>query len=115
FHSSRNTFFAVTADAKGGLGNLTIAGTAHSLRNVATTQTSPGATYTQTGDGSGTLVVPAPTGFTAANTLLSGNKVLYVSKDGSFFVAGSATGFDMVVGVKTGGANKLDGLYWNAF
>jgi uncharacterized protein (TIGR03437 family) len=115
FLSTRDAFLSMTADGKGGLGDLSVKGTAQNLRDAATTQTNPGATYTLTANGSGTLVIPAPTGVSAANTLLSGNKVLYVSKDGSFFVAGSATGYDMEIGVKSGGATALNGLYWFSY
>jgi len=112
--STRNSFFSMTSSGSGSLGNLTIAGTAQNLKSVATTQTSNGATYTLTANGTGTLVFPAPTGVTAANTLLSGNKVMYISPDGNFFVAGSPTGYDMEVGVKAGGT-AMNGLYWTAY
>ncbi len=115
FTASRDTFFSMSADGKGGLGDVTVKGTSQGLKNVATTQTSPAATYTVTANGTGTLVLPAPAGTTAANALLSGTKVLYVANDGSFFIAGSATGYDMEIGVKTGGATALNGLYWNSY
>jgi uncharacterized protein (TIGR03437 family) len=111
--STRNAFFPMTSNGSGSLGDITIAGTAQNLKNVATTQTSAGATYTLTANGTGTMVFPAPSGVTAANTLLSGNKVLYVSPDGNFFIAGTPTGYDMQVGVKAGGT-VLNGLYWTA-
>src|SRR5688572_1058722 len=89
FSQSRDTFFPMAADGAGGLGNVTIKGTAQNLQHAATTQTSTAATYTVTSNGSGTLNLPAPSGLTPANTLLAGNKVLYVSSDGSIFIAGS--------------------------
>jgi hypothetical protein len=113
----RNVFFNITADGNGNLGNVTLGGTSEALNNVATTQTSPGATYTMTGPGDGTITFPAPSGVSTANQLISGGKDLYVSPDGSFFIAGSPTGFDMQVGVKaiaTGGAAALSGLYFNS-
>jgi uncharacterized protein (TIGR03437 family) len=115
FTATRNAFFTMTADAKGGLGNVSVQGTALNLKNVATTQTSTGATYTLTANGTGTLILPAPAATTAPNTLVSGTKLLYVSSDGNFFVAGSANGYDMQIGVKTGGATALNGLYWNSY
>jgi uncharacterized protein (TIGR03437 family) len=114
FQSTRNSFFPMTSNGSGSLGNLTISGTAQSLSNKAATQTSNGATYTLTANGTGTLVIPTPSGVTAPNTLISGTKTMYVSPDGSFFVAGSPTGYDIEVGVKTGGATALDGLYFEA-
>lgn len=113
----RNVFFNITADGNGNLGNVSLAGSSMALNNAATTQTSPGATYTMTGPGDGTITFPAPSGVSAANQLISGGKNLYVSPDGSFFVSGSATGFDMQVGVKaiaTGGVGALSGLYFNS-
>jgi len=113
----RNPFFNITADGKGGLGNVTLGGTSMALSDAATTQTSPGATYTMTAAGSGTMTFPAPSGVAAANQLIAGAKNLYVSPDGSFFIAGSPTGYDMQVGVKaiaTGGAADLSGLYFTS-
>jgi uncharacterized protein (TIGR03437 family) len=117
FSQSRDTFFRMSANGSGGLGDVTIKGTSQSLRNAATTQTSQAATYTVSANGSGTMNLPAPAGQTAANTLLAGNKTLFVSADGNLFVAGTATGFDLVVGVKaySGGApnSALSGLYFS--
>ncbi len=113
----RNTFFNMTADGNGNLGNVSIGGTSMALNNAATTQTSPGATYTMTAPGDGTITFPAPGGVTTANQLLSGGKYLYVSPDGSFFVSGSPAGFDMQVGVKaiaSGGPAALSGLYFSS-
>jgi uncharacterized protein (TIGR03437 family) len=113
----RNPFFNITADGNGNLGNVALGGTSMALNDVATTQTSPGATYTMTATGSGTMTFPAPSGVATANQLIAGAKNLYVSPDGSFFIAGSPTGYDMQVGVKaisTGGGAALSGLYFNS-
>jgi len=113
----RNPFFNITADGNGNLGNVTLGGTSMALNDAAATQTSPGATYTMTATGSGTMTFPAPSGVTTANQLISGAKNLYVSPDGSFFIAGSPTGYDMQVGVKaisTGGAAAFSGLYFTS-
>jgi uncharacterized protein (TIGR03437 family) len=111
---TRNSFFTMTSNGSGSLGNVTVNGTSQSQRGAAQTQTSTGATYTMTANGSGTLVFPAPAGVTAANTLLSGTKVLYVSADGGFFIAGASNGYDMLVGMRPG-TTALNGLYWNAY
>ncbi len=113
----RNPFFNITADGKGNLGNVTLGGTSMALNDAPATQTSPGATYTLTALGSGTMTFPAPSGVTTANQLIAGAKNLYVSPDGNFFIAGSPTGYDMQVGVKamtTGGAAALSGLYFSS-
>ena len=72
----RNAFFNITADGNGNLGNVTLGGTSMALNNAATTQTSPGATYTMTAPGNGTMTFPAPSGVTTANQLISGGKNL---------------------------------------
>ena len=49
------------------------------------------------------------------NDLVDGTKYLYFSPDGNFVFGGSPTAFDMIVGVKTGGAApNFSGLYYNA-
>src|SRR5581483_8084683 len=79
FLATRDVFFPMTADGKGALGDVAVAGTALTgTRHVASTQTSPGATYTMTANGTGTLVLPAPSGTAAGATLLSGSKVLFI-------------------------------------
>ena len=116
--SMRNVSFNATSDGNGNLGNLTLAGSSSALNDTATTQTSSGATYTLVSTGSGTITFPAPSGVTAANQLISGAKNLYVSSDGSFFVSGSPSGWDMQVGIKaiaSGGSTIFSGLYFNAF
>lgn len=113
----RNLNFDVAADGNGNLGNLSLSGSSSSLNDATATQTISGATYTLVAAGSGTMTLPAPTGVTTANQLISGTKNLYVSPDGSFFIAGSPTGWDMQIGVKaigSGGATIFNGLYYAA-
>lgn len=101
FNATRNTFFPMTSDGKGGLGNIAIKGASQALNGVTATQTSTGATYSVTNvNGSGTLTFPAPSGVTTANQLLAGAKTLYVSQDGNLFLAGTPNGFDMIIGIK---------------
>ncbi len=114
---TRGSFEKMTFDGNGGLGNVTINGTAQNLSNAATSQTSNGATYSVSG-GVGTLTLPAPEGVTASNQILAGAKTLYVAQDGSFFVAGDPAGFDVVVGVKAlsaGVDSAFPGLYWEGW
>ena len=119
FAQTRDTFFSTAADGKGGLGNVTIKGTALNIGSTTPqVQTSTGATYTVAANGTGTMTFPAPGGVTAANQLLAGAKSLIVSQDGSFFVAGGASAYDMIVGVKatTGSPTGLaNGLYFTGY
>jgi uncharacterized protein (TIGR03437 family) len=117
FANTRNTFSIMTADGKGGLGNVIINGTSTNLNGAATSQTSAGATYTVTANGSGTLSFPAPAGVSTTNQLLAGSKTLYVSSDGGLFIAGSPTGYDFEIGIKQPAGNSpstLQGLYFTA-
>jgi len=122
FNQTRDTFFPVAADGKGNLGtggSVTIKGTALNIGSTTPqSQTSAGATYTVSANGTGTMTFPAPAGVAAANQLLAGARSLIVSQDGSFFVAGGATGYDMIVGMKalTGSASTAaNGLYFAGY
>jgi uncharacterized protein (TIGR03437 family) len=115
---TNDTFFQMTADGKGGLGNVTINGTSQNLSSANSSQTSNGATYTiGNANGTGTITFPAPSGVSASSVMLSGAKTLYVSQDGNFFVAGDPNNFDMIVGIKAanGSVNSsLPGLYFES-
>jgi uncharacterized protein (TIGR03437 family) len=67
-----------------------------------------------TANGTGTMILPAPSGVSAANTLISGTKALFVAADGSWFVAGAANGYDIEIGIRAS-TTPLNGLYWTAF
>jgi uncharacterized protein (TIGR03437 family) len=117
-NATRDTFSSITADGKGSFGNVTINGTAQSLNGTAATQTSSGATYSVTANGTGTMTLPAPSSVSAGNVLLSGTKVLAVSPDGNLFIAGGQSGFDFVIGLKSIGSTatqQLNGLYFNGY
>ena len=117
FANTRNTFSTITADGGGGLGSVTINGTSTNLNGAPTNQTSAGATYAVTANGSGTLNLPAPAGVTTTNQLLAGNKTLYASADGSLFIAGSPSGYDFEIGIKRPAGNSpsvISGLYFTS-
>lgn len=96
----RDTFFPLTADGKGGFGNITIKGRALNLGSTPASQVSAAASYTVNPDGSATAKFPPPAGVAARDQLLSGTKLLYVSADGSFFIGGGQAAYDLIVGVK---------------
>jgi uncharacterized protein (TIGR03437 family) len=118
FTLTRDTFFSMTANGSGSLGNPSVSGYANNVGTTAVSQSISGATYTVGTAGNGTMTLPAPSGVAAASQLLTGAKTLYVTPDGSFFIAGSASSYDMIVGVKalTGSTNTtpLSGLYFTA-
>ena len=114
---TRSTFSSMAADGKGSWGDVTIRGIAMNLPgDAATIQTSRGATYSLSANGSGTMNLPPDAGWSADKQLLSGNKTLYASADGNVFIAGSASTYDLVVGIKaySGNAPNLafQGLYF---
>jgi len=81
----------------GNIGNVPISGAGALLENGnAQTQTDIGVTYTLSGEGSGTINFGAATN----SQLVSGTKVFYISADGNLVLGGSATGYDMLVGMK---------------
>ena len=117
FANTRNALSTLTADGAGGLGTVSIKGSSTNLNGTLTTQTSAGATYTVTSNGSGTMNFPAPSGVSTANQMLAGNKTLYVSADGNLFIAGSPTGYDIEIGIKrqTGGfPATISGLFFTS-
>jgi len=84
---------------------------ASNAATTATTQSIQGATYSFT-NGVGTLALPA------SGTLISGNKLFYVSPDGNFLIGGSPSGYDLFAAVRsaTGGLTNANftGLYYTA-
>jgi uncharacterized protein (TIGR03437 family) len=114
YGSVRNGTFTAAANGQGSLGNLSITGQAANLTTATTTQSISGATYTLSSNGSGTLTLP--TSGSATSQLITGNKTLYTTSDGSLVLGGSANGYDMILGVKalTGSASAatFQGLYF---
>jgi uncharacterized protein (TIGR03437 family) len=111
---ARDGLFSMTVDGNGNVtGNLTIGGYI-GLSSARLSQTVQGARYSFN---NGVATFSFPAGSTpSAQILVSGDKVTYVSADGSFLVGGSATGFDILMGVRAGTSNAapLDALYYLA-
>ena len=102
--SAENAFFSMTADGKGGLGNVTV----KSANGVAPgAQTGTSANYILNANGSGTLSLPAA-GLVPSNHLLAGDKAVYVSSDGNFFIAGGSSAYELVLGVRAFAGNTLN-------
>jgi uncharacterized protein (TIGR03437 family) len=78
------------------------------------TQSASALSYTFN-NGIGVATFPAGPAIPIGNLLVAGQKYFYLSPDGNFLFGGSPTGFDMIVGVKTGtGTPALSGLYYQA-
>ena len=73
-------------------------------------------TYLVSANAGGTLSFPLGTGQTNLTQLISGNKDIYISQDGSYFIGGStaAGGHGLVVGVKAF-ASGATSTSWNGF
>jgi uncharacterized protein (TIGR03437 family) len=94
----REATFTLTPTGTGSLGSsVSVSGTAENLGGAPITQAVNGATYSLSGEGSGT----ASFGASSASMLLSGTKTFYMSRDGNIILGGSPTGFDLLVGIRS--------------
>jgi uncharacterized protein (TIGR03437 family) len=113
---ARNAFFTATPN-QGSFGTITVNGQAANLGTRNITQTIAGATYSVGNDGSGTATFPLPSGGSASGQLIGGTKVLYVSRDGSIFIAGSTDsgGQDLIIGVQALPATTKNSNFANLY
>ncbi len=106
----RDASFQISPNGSGALSQIQVTGYTGS-NYTAGSQTISGATYSFT-NGVGTLNLGA------ANTtdLVSGSMQFYVAGGGQLIFGGQTNGWDMMVGVKTGGAssNTYSGLFYQA-
>ncbi len=86
-----NSLFQVTPNGQGALGALALTGQANNQTAASITQNVSGATYAFQ-NGIATLTVPTPSGTSAANSLFTGTKTMYLSADGNFVLGGTPTG-----------------------
>ncbi len=110
--SVRQAKLTLTADGAGNLGTVPVSGVGANLGGTALSQTIPGATYSLSGEGSGTINLGA-----ASNSqLVSGVKTFYISADRNVVLGGSPGGYDMLVGIPafTSGASNstASGIYF---
>jgi uncharacterized protein (TIGR03437 family) len=112
----REGSFTLNADGAGNVGTVAVSGSGALLQGgAALNQTNFLVTYNLAGEGKGTINFGA-----AANSqLVSGTKVFYISADGNIILGGSATGYDMIVGIKalpagTGTNATANGEYFMA-
>lgn len=113
----RNALFLINGNGQGGLATVNVTGNAANLGNNTVTQMVSGATYSLSGNGTGTISFPLA-GATADRRLVGGDKVLYVSQDGNYLLGGSNSGFDIFAGIKALPAaatnTSYQGLYYLA-
>ena len=114
----KNALFEITPNGSGSLGALSIQGQANNANGTLLTQNVSGATYNFASDGNAQFTIPAPTGVTAPQVLVSGPRNMYVSADGNFMLGWTANGYDLLFGVKAlpssvAGADALyTGVYY---
>ena len=110
---ARDMMFRLNPNGQGSLGTLNLTGLVGTNGN-AVNQTVNSAVYSFL-NGALTLGFGGSLG---AQTLIAGNELCYLSPDGNFFFGGSATGWDMIVGVRafagTIPPDALKGLYYQA-
>jgi len=111
----RDGYFSLTASGSGAFSSTTVNGAMANQGSTPGTQSISGITYSLT-NGSGTLTFP--TSSSPLSALVSGPKSFAVSSDGNLLLAGSAGGFDLMVGIKalSGAASNsmFQGTYYNA-
>jgi len=114
----KNALFELSPNGKGGLGAINLSGQAADQSATTVTQSITGATYNFNADGSATLTVPLPSGVTSANALFTGSKTIFQSADGNFILGWTASGYDILFGVKALGTTATNsmsqGLYFTA-
>src|SRR5271166_1786783 len=113
----RDGYYTLTSTGNGSLGSVSVNGAMANQNSANVTQTFPGVTYSITSaNGAGTLTYP--TAATPLTALVSGQKTLYVSADGSLLLGGDPNGFDLIMGIKSlsgPAANSMyQGTYYNA-
>jgi uncharacterized protein (TIGR03437 family) len=106
----RDASFQIAPTGNGALSAIQVSGYTGG-NYTATTQTVNGATYSFDA-GVGTLNLGAKN----ATDLISGSMQFYVAQGGQFIFGGQANGWDMMVGVRTGGtgSNTYSGLYYES-
>jgi uncharacterized protein (TIGR03437 family) len=106
-----DAMFSMTADGQGNIGSVNVTGYT-GANTSATTQSLSGVTYSFV---NGAAEVKFG-GTRNTSTLVAGTEVLYISPDGNFIFGGSASGYDMFVGVRaaTSAPSNYAGLYYQA-
>jgi uncharacterized protein (TIGR03437 family) len=94
---ARDGYFTLTTAGDGNFGNVIVTGAMANVNSTNTTQTLTNVTYGITNvTGSGVINFPP---LPSLATLVTGQKDLFVSADGSIFIAGDPGGFDLMVGI----------------
>ncbi|HTQ58220.1 MAG TPA: hypothetical protein VMI94_27345 [Bryobacteraceae bacterium] len=113
---AREGYFNLHADGNGNITPFSVTGSTASSASNIITQNVGASTYSLSGTSGGTLTFPGSA--TDPTQIISGSRVLYVSADSNYFLAGSTSGSDMIFGFRavSGSASNslLSGTYFLA-
>jgi len=110
-NSSRSATFTLTADGKGGFGNVSVGGSAANLGNTPNTQTNSGVTYTFAGNGTGSIDF----GPVSSSQIVGGNQMFAVSADGNLLLGGSPNDFDILIALRALPASAPTTVYQGTY
>jgi uncharacterized protein (TIGR03437 family) len=109
----RDGYFTLTTAGDGNFGNVTVSGAMANVNSTNTTQTLTNVTYGITNEtGSGVINFPP---LPSLATLVTGQKDLFVSADGSIFLAGDPNGFDLMIGIPALTVAATNGMYQGTY
>lgn len=109
----RDGYFTLTAVGDGNFGDVTVAGAMANLNSTNTTQTLTNVTYNITNEeGSGIIAFPP---LPSLSTLVTGQKDFFISADGSIFLAGDPSGFDLMIGIPALTVLATNSLYQGTY
>ena len=109
----RDGYFTLTTAGDGNFGNVSVTGAMANLGSKNTTQTLTNVTYNITNlNGSGTVTFPP---LPSLSTLVTGQKDLFISADGSIFLAGDPSGFDLMIGIPALTGVATNSLYQGTY
>ncbi len=109
----RDGYYTLTSTGNGSLGSVTVNGAMANQNSTNVTQTFPGVTYSISGEGAGTLTFPTAT--TPLTSLVSGQKTLYISADGSLLLGGDPNGFDLIMGIQSLSGSAANSMYQGTY
>ena len=110
----RDGFYTLTSSGNGSFGSVSVNGAMANQGSNNVQQTFAGVTYNiSNSSGIGTLTFP--TASSPLNALVSGQKALFVSADHRLLLGGSATGFDLIVGIQSFSGADPNGSYQGSY
>lgn len=111
---ARDGYFTLNADGNGNIAAFTITGAAANLSSGNNfTQNVAASNYSLSGTTGGTMTFPSTYGDTTQ--IISGQKALYVSADGNYFVGGTVNGSDIIFGFRAASGASSSALLYGTY